>query len=201
MLNLIKRDAIIQKKQLYVFIPFMLFFILMQVPPVLLFLVTSIYIPLNAYVYDERAETNVLLNSLPYTRKEIIAARYLGSICYIALSVLLSIGILVLFNQPFKWLDVGIGITSAILFSSLAFPMFYIFKRGYVSMVIMISFLVLVVLIPRILPKIATQLSEVISFIQTLTLPVVYGGVAAITIIIYSLSWFVTMMIYERKAF
>ena len=45
MLNLIKRDAISEKKQLYVFIPFMLFFILMQVPPILTFLVVSIYIP------------------------------------------------------------------------------------------------------------------------------------------------------------
>lgn len=201
MLNLIKRDAIIQKKQLYIFIPFMLFFIVMQVPPILLFLVISIYIPLNAYAYDEKAETNVLLNSLPYTRKQIIAARYIGSVFYIGLSVILAVGLLLLLNQPFKWIDVGIGVTSSILFTSIAFPMFYIFKRGYVSLGIMIAFFALVGFVPRILPKIAVQLSTLVNFVQQLSLPTIYGSVAVITLIIYLISWLITMMIYERKAF
>lgn len=78
MFHLIKRDVILQKKQLLIFIPFILFFIFMDVHPVLTFLVASVFIPFNTYAYDEKAETNILLNSLPYTRKEIIASRYLG---------------------------------------------------------------------------------------------------------------------------
>lgn len=201
MLNLIKRDAIIQKKQLYVFIPFMLFFILMQVPPILTFLVVSIYIPMNAYAYDEKAETNILLNSLPYTRKQIIAARYIGSVFYITLSVLLTIAILLLLNQPFEWHDVGIGVMSSILFSSFAFPMYYIFKRGYVSLATMIAFFILVAFVPMILPKISNQLTNFIHFVQELSLSVIYGSVVSITIVIYLFSWLITTTIYERKAF
>src|SRR5690625_7695346 len=73
MFNLMRRDLIIQKWQLLVFIPFILVFILTNSHPILTFLVSSFYIPFNAYYYDEKAETNILLNSLPYTRKEIIA--------------------------------------------------------------------------------------------------------------------------------
>ena len=80
MFNLIRRDVILQKRQLLFFIPFILFFIFTNSHPVLTFLVASIFIPFNAYAYDEKAETNVLLNSLPYTRKEIIASRYLGAV-------------------------------------------------------------------------------------------------------------------------
>lgn len=201
MLNLIKRDAIIQKKQLYLFIPFMLFFILMQVPPIFTFLVVSIYIPMNAYTYDERAETNILLNSLPYTRKQIIAARYIGSIFYIALSVLLVLGILLILNQSFEWRDVGIGVASSILFFSIAFPMYYIFKRGYVSLATMILFFLLVAFVPKILPKISNQLSTFIHFVQELSLAIVYGSIASIVIAIYLFSWLVTMKVYERKVF
>lgn len=201
MLNLIKRDAIIQKKQLYVFIPFMLFFIIMQVPPILTFLVVSIYIPMNAYAYDEKAETNILLNSLPYTRKQIIAARYIGSIFYITISVLIAAGFLTLMQQPFEWREVGIGVTSSILFTSFAFPMYYIFKRGYVSLGIMIVFFLLVAFVPMILPKISTQLTAMIDFVNGLSLSIVYGGVAGITLVVYLLSWLVTFLIYDRKSF
>src|SRR5699024_12261282 len=72
-----------QKKNLIVFIPFVLFFIIMNSHPALTFLVASIFIPFNTFDYDKKAETNILLNSLPYTRKQIIAARYIGAIVYI----------------------------------------------------------------------------------------------------------------------
>ena len=52
----------------------------MDVHPVLTFIVASVFIPFNTYAYDEKAETNILLNSLPYTRNEIIASRYLGAV-------------------------------------------------------------------------------------------------------------------------
>lgn len=90
MFHLIKRDVILQKKQLLIFIPFILFFIFMDVHPVLTFLVASVFIPFNTYAYDEKAETNILLNSLPYTRKEIIASRYLGAIFYMSIAIVLT---------------------------------------------------------------------------------------------------------------
>ena len=87
MFNLIRRDVILQKKQLLFFIPVILVFIIAGAPPILTFLVASIFIPFNTYAYDEKVETNILLNSLPYTRKEIIASRYLGAIVYMILAI------------------------------------------------------------------------------------------------------------------
>ena len=65
MLNLIKRDVILQKRQLLLFIPFILVFILLGAPPVLIFLVASIFIPFNTNAIDEKHETKILLKYLP----------------------------------------------------------------------------------------------------------------------------------------
>lgn len=55
--------------------------------PAFVFLMASMYIPLNGYIYDEQVESNILLNSLPYTRKEIVAAKYIGAIAYMIVSI------------------------------------------------------------------------------------------------------------------
>lgn len=80
MLNLIRKDVMIQKNQLMLLLPLIAVFALFgeSFSPIFIFSVISVYIPINAYIYDEQAGANILLNSLPYTRKEIVAALVLG---------------------------------------------------------------------------------------------------------------------------
>lgn len=200
MFNLIRRDAIIQKRQLLVFIPFVAFFIVMNSQPALIFLVASIFIPFNAFAYDEKAETNILLNSLPYTRKEIITSRYLGAIVYMGISIgLTSISLFVL-DKPFKITDVAIGSGLFLSFVALTFPLFHIFK-GNVTMVIMIIFIVSAIIGQLILPFSAEHLPVITDFIFSLSTPALYTGVGAVIVILYAASWSVTTIIYQRKAF
>ena len=132
MFNLIRRDVILQKRQLLLFIPFIVFFIIMDANPALIFLVASLIIPFNTYAYDEKAETNILLNSLPYTRTEIIASRYLGAIIYMVLAIGVTSLTLFAFNKPFTMTDIAIGSGLFLLFAAFTFPLFYIFKPGYI---------------------------------------------------------------------
>lgn len=200
MFNLIRRDAIIQKRQLLVFIPFVAFFIVMNSQPALIFLVASIFIPFNAFAYDEKAETNILLNSLPYTRKEIITSRYLSAIVYMGISIgLTSISLFVL-DKPFMITDVAIGSGLFLSFVALTFPLFHIFK-GNVTMVIMIIFIVSVIIGQLILPFSAEHLPVITDFIFSLSTPALYTGVGAVIVILYAASWSVTTIIYQRKAF
>src|SRR5699024_11880079 len=99
MINLIRRDLIIQKWQLLFFIPSILVFALTYMPAILIIIVASIFIPFNTLYYDERAETNILLISLPYTRKEIIASRFLGVIVYLCVSIMIVSLLLLLFQK------------------------------------------------------------------------------------------------------
>ncbi|KKB35491.1 ABC-2 transporter permease [Bacillus thermotolerans] len=201
MFNLIRRDVILQKKQLLMFIPFILFFIIMDAHPALIFLVASIFIPFNTYAYDEKAETNILLNSLPYTRREIIASRYLGAIVYMVLAVGVTSLALAAFNKSFSMTDIAIGSGLFLLFAALTFPLFYIFKPGYISAAVMIGFLFLAGVGPRIVLFIAEHTTAITDFIASLSTPALYTGAAAAITALYAASWGVTHIIYQRKAF
>lgn len=201
MLNLIRRDVILQKKQLLIFLPFIVFFIIMDSHPALIFLVSSIFIPFNTYAYDEKAETNILLNSLPYTRKEIIASRYLGAVIYMVLSIALASLALIVFGKSFTLTDIAIGGGLFLLFASFTFPLFYIFKSGYISAVVMISFLLLAGLGPKIVMWLAEHVTAITDFFANLSISALYTGAAVIIMTLYAVSWIATLIIYQRKAF
>ncbi|MGG3890737.1 ABC-2 transporter permease [Metabacillus fastidiosus] len=201
MFNLIRRDVILQKRQLLLFIPFILFFIIMDSHPALTFLVASIIIPFNTYAYDEKAETNILLNSLPYTRIEIIASRYLGAIVYMVLAIGVTSLALFAFNKPFTITDIAIGSSLFLLFAAFTFPLFYIFKPGYITTVVIISFLLFAGIGPAIVTFLAEHLTAITDFIINLSVPALYTGATLVIVIVYAISWGITTVIYQRKAF
>lgn len=201
MFNLIRRDVILQKRQLLIFIPFILFFIIMGAQPALIFLVASIFIPFNTYAYDEKAETNILLNSLPYTRREIIAARYLGAILYMILSIGIASLALFAFNKPFSITDIAIGSGLFLLFAAFTFPLFHLFKSGYITTVVLMIFLILTYLSGHIVSFINENLTVITEFIFSLSTQILYMGAAAVILTFYAVSWGVTTVIYQRKAF
>lgn len=201
MFNLIRRDVILQKWLLLTFIPFIAFFIIMDSHPALIFLVASIFIPFNGFGYDEKAETNILLNSLPYTRKEIISSRYLGAIVYMALTIGVTSLALFVLNIPFTMTDIAISSGLFLLFAAFAFPLFYILKPGYIIHVVMISFILLIGIGPPIMTFLAENLTAITDFIASLSTLTLYAGAAVIVIFFYAVSWGVTTIIYQRKAF
>lgn len=201
MFNLIRRDVILQKKYLLTFIPFILFFIIIDSHPALTFLVAIIFIPFNAFAYDEKAETNILLNSLPYTRKEIIASRYLGAIVYMVLAIGVTALALFVSNIPFTITDIGIASGLFLLFAAFTFPLFYIFKPGYIFSIVLISFLILAAIGPPIVRFLAENLTAITDFISNFSDPALYTGAAVIVMTLYAVSWGVTTFIYQRKAF
>ncbi|MDE5414361.1 ABC-2 transporter permease [Alkalihalobacterium chitinilyticum] len=201
MFNLIRRDVILQKKLILTFIPFILFFIIMDSHPALIFLVASIFIPFNAYAYDEKAEVNILLNSLPYTRSEIIASRYLGAIIYMLLSIGVTSLALFVFNRPFTMTDISIGGGLFLMFAAFTFPLFYIFKQGSITMIVIVSFLILAAVGPAFVRFLATHLPAITDFIVNSSTSFLYAGATVVVLTLYALSWGVTTFIYQRKAF
>ncbi|WP_421617750.1 ABC-2 transporter permease [Brevibacillus sp. TJ4] len=201
MLNLMRRDIILQKKQLMIFIPYILFFILMDSPAILTFLVASIFIPFNAYAYDEKAATNILLNSLPYTRTEIIASRYLGAILYMVVAIGVTCLALFVFGKMFTWADVAIAVGLFLVFASLTFPLFQILKPGYISTVILMSFILVAIILQRMFGYLSEYVTAISEFMDRFSVPTLYTGAAVVVLAVYAVSWCVTTVIYQRKAF
>lgn len=201
MFNLIRRDVILQKKLLLTYIPFIALFIITDSHPALTFLIASIFIPFNSFYYDEKAETNILLNSLPYRRKEIIAARYLGAIIYMALSIGVTSLALFVSNKPFTITDIAIAGGLFLLFAALTFPLFYIFKSGHIFSIVLISFILLTGIGLPIVMFLAEHLTAITDFIVSLSIPVLYTGTAVVVMGLYVISWGITTIIYQQKAF
>ena len=201
MFNLIKRDVILQKKLLLTYIPFIALFIIMDKHPALVFLVASIFIPFNAHAYDEKAETNILLNSLPYTRKEIIASRYLGAVVYMMLAIGVTSFAFFVFNKTFTLTDIAIGGGLFLVFAACTFPLFYIFKPGHITTVVLVIFLLSAGIGPSIVMFLAERLTAITDFIVYLSVPTLYTGATLAIMVVYVISWGITTFIYQRKVF
>ncbi|MFP7478028.1 ABC-2 transporter permease [Terribacillus saccharophilus] len=202
MFNLIKRDFILLKRQLLVFLLLILFFVLMgKHDPAFIFLLASIIIPVNTIAYDEKPETNILLNSLPYTRNEIIASRFLGAIVFIILATGVTSALMYIFNRPFSIPDIAIGSSIALLLLSLYLPMSYIIKPGYSSPFALVSFLVLAGIVPPIVSYFGERLTSLTDFLVNLPVSIFYTSALVLGIVFYGTSWGLTTFIYRRKAF
>jgi|SRR5690625_959045 len=200
LLNLIRRDFIVQKFQLYFLIPLLIFFIILDVPHVLTYLVAGIYIPYNALAYDEQAETHLLLNSLPYTRKEIIAARYIGAIVYMVIAIILVTIILFLFNRPISLTNIAISFGLFILFVAFTLPFYYFFKVGNISLFIIIGFIVCSVAASALFDYFFAKYPSFAVAINNIPVNLLYKSVFIIIIFFYALSWLLTLFIYERRS-
>ncbi|WP_156858086.1 ABC-2 transporter permease [Oceanobacillus sp. AG] len=203
MFNLIRKDFVIQKTQILLFIPFIMFFAIFadHMSPAFVFFLASTYIPLNGYIYDEQVESNILLNSLPYTRKEIVAAKYIGALAYMILSIGIASIILYLFNYEFMIRDISIAIGLFFIFSAFAFPLFYILKPGYIGAVVLVGVIITAVVLPPFFRFLAENLTVITDFLTSLSTITLYLSGAVISIMLYLTSWMVSQFIYQRKVF
>lgn len=203
MLNLIRKDAVIQKKQLLTFIPIviLLSFFGVHTSPILIFFIVSLFVPMNGYMYDEKVESNIFLNSLPYTRKEIVNAKYIGSIVYMVLSIGFTSVILYLSGLDFTFNDIAIATGLFFISASLLFPLFYILKPSYVGVLMLIALFVASVIIPRIIHYFTEHLTAIMNFLTSQSTVTLYLSGTAIAIGLYLISWLVSQFIYQRKVF
>ena len=199
MIYLLRRDLILQKKLLWLYVPFVLIFVFTWSSPFLIFTVAALYIPYNALSYDEQVNSDKLLNSLPYTRFEITLYRYLGTLIYTLVSVILVCIILSLLNKPFTLFDIGIGISFFLIIASLTYPLFQIFKQGNITTIIIVVF----VLSVGFLSSISEHLDGFVSTLSNSSInqTLLFLGLMLSVLVIYFMSWLFTYRIYLKKDF
>lgn len=77
MFNLILKDIILQKKTLAASFLVLCVYLMLDISPIWVGVVFSIVISMYAFSIDEKSSIHMLLNSLPYTRKEIVSSKYI----------------------------------------------------------------------------------------------------------------------------
>lgn len=159
MVNLIIKDILIQKKNLLFAFAYTIFLsvffsylkpsgigLYMVGPIVTVFLLIS-----NAVTYDDKNKSEIVLNSLPLRRDEIVISKYISTFVFVIIGIIYSILIgfiekttgLPLINRPISLQDIALVLPSVCIVSSIFFPVY--FKFGAIKMRVFNSLLLVVI--------------------------------------------------------
>ena len=212
MYNLIRKDFILQKYLMLFYLFIAIFYTMTGMSMGLLITVLSVFFTINSHYYDEKGKNNVLINSLPFSRKQIIASKYIGVLIFLFITTLI-IWLIRFICQDIvshsmtrgSITELLISYAIAILFVSFYFPFFYRFPNRILLSGFSILVIMMVALGKTIVSKFGNVMSDFISGIQTFSSQFsttgLYISAFVITILIFSSSWFLTLKIYENKDF
>lgn len=138
MINLIKKDILIQKRTL----PFLCIFVIIfglnsqinsQGSLYILGVTIGYILTIGALAYDETYKGNILINSLPLTRKDIVISKYIGIFFFTALSLIFLTFISLIVNivgssdltiRYISFTDIKIITSTVLILSSIMIPLF-----------------------------------------------------------------------------
>ncbi|MBK5241174.1 ABC-2 transporter permease [Clostridium sp.] len=222
MFNLVVKDIAIQKKTLLytflyaVFAPIAFFsmnlngFALYVLPPMA---TTYMFISFAAK-YDEKNKSEIIINSLPVKRDDIVISKYISIFVFATLGLVYSILVgflgkltgLSMFDSSISLLHIVLVLASVCIFSSIFFP-FY-FRFGFIKMNF---FNVLLVMLIVFLPATAIEyassnpnnifVQKIHYFINTTSSFTQNSLALVIGLIIFLISLMISIHIYNNKEF
>ena len=203
---------IIQKITLMLLMPVLLVYLMMDTSSIWLGFLFSIVIIMTAFTADEKPSINNFLNSLPYTRKEIVSSKYIGALIFTFIIVFaLFIGNFIVHREIFDWKELLIIVGLVLLFVSFYFPFSYKFKSQYfLNGTLIIGAAALVVsqfILPKIIPtlddtmNLGEKLESLIQKLFSLQDMQLYGLITIVIIVLYVGSWLLSIRIYSKKVF
>lgn len=204
MLNLILKDILIQKNILIIYIATILLYLLVNVSPIFIVFVYSVVFILSAFSSDEKDNANILLNSLPYTRKEIVSSKYIGAliftglfICYTYLANYLLTGTVVLM----LWKEILLNMGLVMIAISFILPISYKFKTKYLTIIGIALLGMYMVIVNYFVPNFNERLRTLVQNFMTVQELQLYLIATIIIVFLFISSWLLSIRIYERKAF
>ncbi len=204
MINLILKDVLIQKKIILFYIATLIIYLFAGVPSLIpLGILYSVIFILNTFAYDEKDNANMLLNSLPYTRKEIVSSKYIGSLIFTTIFIfMIYTGDFLIHGKGglFIWKEMLLIMGLVMVAISFMFPIAYKFKTHYLLIALGVLFGIYMLTISLLVP-INDILRELTRKFLTLQETQMYFVACITVIILYIGSWLLSIYIYERKAF
>ncbi|MFF5994541.1 ABC-2 transporter permease [Lysinibacillus sp. KU-BSD001] len=213
MFNLIRKDILVQKTSLMILVPILIAYLMVNdVSSVWLGVIFSTSIIMNAFILDEKSSINNLLNSLPYTRKEIVSSKYMGALIFTFIIVFaLFIGNLIIHQEMTDWKEALLVVSVVLMMVSFSFPFSYKYTSKFLVTGALILVVALMVIIKFILPRFGSIIEDKMNvnekvewFTQTLFSlqdGQLYAFIVAIVVILYVCSWLLSIRIYSKKAF
>lgn len=172
-------------------------------------IILLMYLGLMFMSYKEsRAKSDIIFNSMPVKRTEIVKSKYLTILLYLLLIVgVVYIGsnIFAIFNgalrKAAKIIDILLAVGLCILFISIYLP-FEFYNIGKVQVFNSI-FYILMILLPNVIRKYGNKIvnSSIFKMIMKLNFKSVAIILLGFSILLFIISLYVSIAIYERKEF
>lgn len=204
MFNLMKKDLLLQRKLLLIYFIILCFYLWSDFNAAMSIAIISSLFVINSHYYDEKDSANILLNALPYSRKEIVSSKYIGALLFTGVMIPICIlGQILLDSMKFQVSikDIVLSFLIVMLFTSFYLPFFYKFSQQYILAAFSLIFLLIMIFANKILEFITAHFGGNIRFLMQTTESHLLLFLALTTIICYGLSWILSIIIYEKKAF
>lgn len=202
MFNLIRKDILLQKTTLMILLPGLFVYLILEASSIWVGILFSIAIIMNAYTTDEKSSINMLLNSLPYTRREIVSSKYIGAIIFTcAIVFIIFIGNLIIHQEIVAWKNLLFIVSVVMVAISLLFPFSYKFKSQYMLIASLVSFGAYLVVINSFIPNLTDKIRGFVQTLLTLQAPQFYLIIGLSVLVLYACSWLLSIRIYGKKVF
>lgn len=150
MRSLLMKDIIIQKKMFVISLIYLAVLFFLQgmygvyISYGFIAFVGGFFFIVTANGFDDKSKTDILLNSFPLVRRQIVSAKYLSSFLFILISAGMVAGINVLLYltlgadrvRPIGLFELGVAAIAVMHFVSFYFPLYYRFGAQYVRVAI-----------------------------------------------------------------
>lgn len=204
MFNLMKKDLILQKRLLIVYVVLLIIYLRSDLSIVFSVVMISSLFVINSHYYDEKDKANILLNSLPYSRKEVVSSKYIGALLFAVIVMLVYVIGQYFVDSSFVNLSYKQIISCFIgtmLFTAFYLPFFYKFTQQYLLVAFSGFFVIVIITVQPISEFIMSNFQETIQLLQSMATIQLYSIMTILVIIIYSFSWILSIKIYSNKAF
>ncbi len=202
MLNLIRKEIVLQKKTLMIMLPLLFVFLFEGTSSIWIGVIFCIPLILQSFSIEEKSNIQLLLNSLPYTRKEIVSSKYLGSFVFTLLVLTtIFIGNLIIHGEITQWKQLLFIFCSVAIFISLALPFSYKFNSQYILTAFAVLFVLYLIVINKFIPNLNDRLREGVRIVLSYDNVLLYAGVLLTVVVLCLFSWMLSIRIYNRKVF
>lgn len=219
MLNLIIKDILVQKKTILFAVGYCFFLVFafqsLEVVTPIAATTAIVYLLIQySFAHEDKNNSETMLNSLPVSRKDIVLAKYLSIFVYIGLAMLaymVATLVVITVRIPIKVEFLSLqGITITFLMVSLMASIYMpvIFKFGYLkakifNMVMFLFFFFIPMGLASLYqnPKYNSLISDFIRGFATWSDWQIASLLAAIALIILSLSYCISLSIYKNREF
>lgn len=200
MLQLIRKDFLLQRNVFFILLPILFIYLLLDTSTTWIGIIFSIVLIMNAFSEDEKSAVHLLLNSLPYTRKELVTAKYLGALLFAVITLfVIAASNWIIHSEGMQWAQLVFSISVVLTFVSIAFPVSYIFHSKYLGIAFIGLFVIYMIIANTFVHNLQERVINTARTIMSLEVSNLYMLVFLPALLLYLLSWLTSIFIYKQK--